>query len=102
MRYGPREKNQALVQVTGADSEIDDKILLASTAATQKDTRYTAQLRSKHHEASLLSENTGSMPMPCATHCIVRTPQHASLRRTLLHAIARSAMPGALTSLVIH
>ncbi|WP_238148496.1 hypothetical protein [Xanthomonas campestris] len=51
--------------------------------------RQAAQLRSKHHEASLLSENTGSMPMPCATYCIVRTPQHASLRRMLLHAIAR-------------
>lgn len=47
LRYGPREKNQALMQVTGADSEIDDKILLATTAATQKDTRYTVQLKGR-------------------------------------------------------
>ncbi|WP_238148497.1 hypothetical protein [Xanthomonas campestris] len=66
LRYGPREKNQALVQVTGADSEIDDKILLASTAATQKDTRYTVQLRGQPYVLLILNAGTGELYLPGA------------------------------------
>lgn len=66
LRYGPREKNQALVQVTGADSEIDDKILLASTAATQKDTRYTVQLRGRPYVLLILNAGTGELYLPGA------------------------------------
>lgn len=66
LRYGPREKNQALVQVTGADSEIDDKILLASTAAIQKDTRYTVQLRGRPYVLLILNAGTGELYLPGA------------------------------------
>ncbi|MFS8487107.1 hypothetical protein XcmpCFBP7700_11735 [Xanthomonas campestris] len=66
LRYGPREKNQALVQVTGADSEIDDKILLATTAATQKDTRYTVQLRGRPYVLLILNAGTGELYLPGA------------------------------------
>lgn len=66
LRYGPREKNQALVQVTGADSEIDDKILLATTAATQKDTRYTIQLKGRPYVLLILNEGGGELYLPGA------------------------------------
>ncbi|WP_238154080.1 hypothetical protein [Xanthomonas campestris] len=66
LRYGPREKNQALVKVTGADSEIDDKILLATTAATQKDTRYTVQLRGRPYVLLILNAGTGELYLPGA------------------------------------
>ncbi|MEA9709508.1 hypothetical protein [Xanthomonas campestris] len=66
LRYGPRGKNQALVQVTGADSEIDDKILLATTAATQKDTRYTVQLRGRPYVLLILNAGTGELYLPGA------------------------------------
>ncbi|WP_372160938.1 hypothetical protein ACCP91_14200 [Xanthomonas axonopodis pv. cyamopsidis] len=66
LRYGPREKNQALMQVTGADSEIDDKILLATTAATQKDTRYTVQLKGRPYVLLILDEGGGELYLPDA------------------------------------
>lgn len=52
--------------MTGADSEIDDKILLASTAATQKDTRYTVQLRGRPYVLLILNAGTGELYLPGA------------------------------------
>ncbi|MCC8558007.1 hypothetical protein [Xanthomonas vesicatoria] len=66
LRYGPREKNQALVQVIGADSEIDDKILLATTIATQKDTRYTVQLKGQPYVLLILNDGSGELYLPGA------------------------------------
>ncbi|MCC8536952.1 hypothetical protein ACDH70_04785 [Xanthomonas axonopodis pv. poinsettiicola] len=66
LRYGPRDRNQALVQVTGADSEIDNRILLATTAATQKDMRYTIQLKGRPYVLLILDEGSGELYLPGA------------------------------------
>ncbi|WP_244672342.1 MULTISPECIES: hypothetical protein [Xanthomonas] len=64
LRYGPREKNQALIQVTDSDSAIDKKILLATTAATEKDTRYTVQLNGRPYVLLILSGSAGELYIP--------------------------------------
>ncbi|OAG67509.1 hypothetical protein A7D17_17185 [Xanthomonas floridensis] len=66
LRYGSRDKNQALLQVTGADSEIDDRILLASIDATQKDKRYTVQLKGRPYVLLILNEGSGELYLPGA------------------------------------
>lgn len=64
LRYGPREKNQALIQVTDSDSAIDKKILLATTTSTAKDTRYTVQLNGRPYVLLILNESSGELYVP--------------------------------------
>ncbi|MEA9578728.1 hypothetical protein SAMN05192589_10293 [Paracidovorax valerianellae] len=64
LRYGPREKNQALIQVTDSDSTIDKKILLATTSTTAKDTRYTVQLNGRPYVLLILNGSAGELYVP--------------------------------------
>ncbi|WP_244150137.1 hypothetical protein [Xanthomonas sacchari] len=66
LRYGPRERQQALIQVIDADSAIDGKILLASTRTTDKDTRYTVQLDGRPYVLLIVSEAAGELYVPGA------------------------------------
>lgn len=66
LRYGPRERQQALIQVTDVDHAIDGRILLASTRATDKHTRYTVQLEGRAHVLLILNEGTGELFVPGA------------------------------------
>ncbi|MFI8619153.1 hypothetical protein ACIGHN_27005 [Acidovorax sp. NPDC077693] len=64
LRYGPRENNQALIQVTDSDSTIDKKILLATTKTTAKDTRYTVELKGRPYVLLILNGNAGELHVP--------------------------------------
>lgn len=66
LRYGPRERQQALIQVIDVDHAIDGKILLASTRATDKDTRYTVQLNGRPYVLLIVSEAAGELYVPGA------------------------------------
>jgi DNA-binding LacI/PurR family transcriptional regulator len=66
LRYGPREREQALIQVIDVDNAIDGKIMLASTRTTDKDTRYTVQLNGRPYVLLIVSEAAGELYVPGA------------------------------------
>ncbi|MCC4591664.1 hypothetical protein LL974_11000 [Xanthomonas campestris pv. cannae] len=73
LRYGPRERQQALIQVIDADSAIDGRILLASTRSTERNTRYTVHLDGRPYVLLIVSEATGELYVP-------GTPKPTSVR----------------------
>ncbi|MEB4676866.1 hypothetical protein MXL54_19055 [Enterobacteriaceae bacterium G50] len=65
MRIGPREANEALVQVSHVDNDIDGRIFRCKIQITRDGEKsYTAEIKGKPFELARIKEGSGSLYLP--------------------------------------
>lgn len=65
MRIGPKASNEALIQVSHVDNDIDDQIFRCKVKALQEGEKsYTAVIKGKSFELLRLKEGNGSLHIP--------------------------------------
>ncbi|WP_320200653.1 hypothetical protein RMR16_024855 (plasmid) [Agrobacterium sp. rho-13.3] len=64
LRYGHREANQALLQITNVDHPLDKKILVAKTQMTGADTKYWIQLENRSFNVLVVTDGSGDLYLP--------------------------------------
>ncbi|MDQ9285594.1 hypothetical protein KJD95_15175 [Escherichia marmotae] len=65
MRIGPKAENEALVQVSHVDNDIDGQIFRCKVKALQEDEKsYTAVIKGESFELLRLKEGNGSLHIP--------------------------------------